>query len=386
MAFDHVLAATLVEPGRYEIREYPVPEPAQGCLLVRMEVSGICGTDKHTFQGYTTQYAGAGVPRQIQFPIIQGHENVGTIAAVGGNDPYFDFEGTPLAVGDRVVVGANVSCGKCYYCRHDFPYYFCDSTTDYGNNMCAKDAPHLFGGWSQYLYVIPGSLVLRVPDEIPSEVAVLTEIMAVTVGLDRAKQISAFPNESFRFDDTVVVLGVGPLGMCFLMKARMLGAGNIIAIDLSDFRLDFAKRLGADYALNASATTLAERREFVRQLTGGRGADVVVECAGVPQAVTEGLELLRLGGLLVEAGNFSDMGEVTINPHHHLCAKNVRILGVGGEEQAAYGPSMRQMARYMRYYPLADFVTHRFALRDVDTAMAKAVSPDSMKVVIQPWA
>src|SRR5580658_2354293 len=110
MAFDHVLAATLVEPGRYEIREYPMPEPAQGCLLVRMEVSGICGTDKHTFQGYTTQYAGAGAPRQIQFPIIQGHENVGTIAAVGGNDPYFDFEGTPLAVGDRVVVGANVSC------------------------------------------------------------------------------------------------------------------------------------------------------------------------------------------------------------------------------------------------------------------------------------
>jgi len=93
-----------------------------------------------------------------------------------------------------------------------------------------------------------------------------------------------------------------------------------------------------------------------------------------------------LGGLLVEAGNFSDMGEITINPHHHLCAKNVRILGVGGEEQAAYGPSMRQMARYMRHYPLADFVTHRFALKDVDQAMAQSIAPDSMKVVIQPWA
>jgi L-iditol 2-dehydrogenase len=210
--------------------------------------------------------------------------------------------------------------------------------------------------------------------------------MAVTVGLDRAKQISAFPNESFRFDDTVVVLGVGPLGMCFLMKARMLGAGNIIAIDLSDFRLDFAKKLGADYVLNASTTAPAERRGFVRELTGGRGADMVVECAGVPQAVTEGLELLRLGGLLVEAGNFSDMGEITINPHHHLCAKNVRILGVGGEEQAAYGPSLRQMARYMKHYPLADFVTDRFALKDVNLAMAKSNAPDSMKVVIQPWA
>jgi threonine dehydrogenase-like Zn-dependent dehydrogenase len=386
MASESVLAATLIEPGRYEIRAYPMPEPASGCLVVRMELSGICGTDKHTFQGYTTQYAGAGAPRQIQFPIIQGHENVGTIAAIGGSEAFLDFEGTPLSVGDRVIIGANVSCGKCYYCRHDFPYYFCDSTTDYGNTMSAKDAPHLFGGWSQYLYVIPGSLVLRVPDDLPSEIAVLTEIMAVTVGLDRAKQISAFPSESFRFDDTVVVLGAGPLGMCFLMKARMLGAGNIIAVDLSDFRLDFARRLGADYVLNAANTTPQERRAFVRQLTAGRGADVVVECAGVPHAVTEGLELLRLGGLLVEAGNYSDMGETTINPHHHLCAKNVRILGVGGEEQAAYGPSMRQMARYMKHYPLADFVSHRYALKDVDAAIAKAIAPDSMKVVIQPWA
>lgn len=386
MTSESVLAATLVEPGRYEIREYPLPEPAAGCLVVRMEYSGICGTDKHTFQGYTTQYAGAGSPRQIQFPLIQGHENVGTIAAIGGSDPYLDFEGMPVAVGDRVVIGANVSCGRCYYCRHDFPYYCCDSTTDYGNNMSAKEAPHLFGGWSQYMYVIPGSLVLRVPDDLPSEIAVLSEIMAVTVGLDRAKQISSFPNESFRFDDTVVVVGVGPLGMCFLMKARMLGAGNIVAVDLSDFRLNIAKRLGADYAMNCSTTTLAERLAFIRELTGGRGADMVVECAGVPQAVTEALELLRLGGLLVEAGNFSDMGDVTINPHRHLCAKNVRILGVGGEEQAAYAPSMRQMARYSKHYPLNEFVTHRFSLKDVDRAMAKAIAPDSMKVLMQPWA
>src|SRR5205807_3544290 len=120
--------------------------------------------------------------------------------------------------------------------------------------------------------------------------------------------------------------------------------------------------------------------------TNGRGADVVVECAGVPQAVREGLELLRLGGLLVEAGNFSDMGEISISPHRHLCAKNVRILGVGGEEPAAYGPSMRQMARYMQHYPLREFVTHRFPLRDVEEAVHKSVAADSMKVAIVPWS
>ena len=197
--------------------------------------------------------------------------------------------------------------------------------------------------------------------------------------------MSAFPNESFRFDDTVVVLGVGPLGMCFLMKARMLGAGTIIAIDLSGYRLNFARRLGADHVINAGKTSKAERLQIVKDLTHGRGADMVIECAGVPEAVPEGLELLRVGGLLVEAGNFSDLGEISISPHRHLCAKNARILCVGGEEPAAYGPSMRQMARYMKNYPLHEFVTHRFRLQDVEAAMQKAMDPDSMKVVFEPW-
>jgi threonine dehydrogenase-like Zn-dependent dehydrogenase len=386
MAARNVLAAVLVQPGRYELQEYPLPEPAPGCVLVKMELSGICGTDKHTYQGFTTQYAGVGEGKQIRFPIIQGHENVGTVAAIGGDGQYNDFEGIPLKAGDRVVVGANISCGHCYYCRHDFPYYFCQNMADYGNNLCAADPPHLFGGWSQYMYIIPGSFLVRVPDELPSEVAVLTEIMAVTVGLDRAKQMSVFPSEAFLFDDTVVVLGVGPLGMCFLMKARMLGAGNIIAVDLSDYRLQFARRLGADHVINAANTTLAERLDFVRGLTHGRGADLVIGTAGVPQAVPEALDMMRLGGLLVEAGNFSDLGEVAISPHRHICAKSARILGVGGEEPAAYGPSMRQMARYMQAYPLREFVSHRFPLRDVEAAVEKAVAPDSMKVAITPWA
>jgi threonine dehydrogenase-like Zn-dependent dehydrogenase len=381
MAAQGVLAATLVKPGQYEIKEYPLPEPAAGCVLVKMELSGICGTDKHTFQGYTTQYGG----RKLEFPIIQGHENVGTVAAIGGNGNYSDFEGIPLRVGDRVVVGANVCCGECYYCRHDFPYYCCENMTDYGNNLSAKNPPHLFGGWSQYMYIVPGSFLVKVPDELPSEIAVLTEIFAVSVGLDRAKQMSAFPNESFRFDDTVVVLGVGPLGMCFLMKARMLGAGTIIAVDLSDYRLNFAKRLGADHVMNVAKHSKQERLQIVKDLTNGRGADMVIECAGVPQAVPEALEMLRIGGLLVEAGNFSDLGEVSFSPHRHLCAKNARILGVGGEEPAAYGPSMRQMARYMKKYPLQEFVTHRFGLRDVEAAMQKSIEPGSMKVFLQPW-
>jgi L-iditol 2-dehydrogenase len=101
--------------------------------------------------------------------------------------------------------------------------------------------------------------------------------------------------------------------------------------------------------------------------------------------VPEALELLRIGGLLVEAGNFSDLGEVSISPHRHLCAKNARVLSVGGEEPAAYGPGMRQMARYLKHYPLREFVTHRFRLRDVAAAVEKSIEADSLKVVMEPW-
>src|ERR1700716_35844 len=197
-----------------------------------------------------------------------------------------------------------MTASECYYCRHAFPYYCCEKMTDYGNNLSAKYAPHLFGGWSQYMYIVPGSFLVKVPDDLPSEIAVLTEIFAVSVGLDRAKQMSAFPGESFRFDDTVVVLGVGPLGMCFLMKARMLGAGTIVALDLSAYRLEFAKRLAADPSINASTMSKSKRLQMIKDLPHGRGADVVVECAGVPAAVPEALEMLRISGLLGGAGDF----------------------------------------------------------------------------------
>jgi threonine dehydrogenase-like Zn-dependent dehydrogenase len=375
-------AAVLVEPGRYEIREYPLPEPSTGAALIKNELSGICGTDKHTFQGYTTQYS-ATVESSTPFPIIQGHENVGTVEALGGK--VFDFDGQPLELGARVVLGPNVTCGYCYECRHQFPYTLCPNIRDYGNTMSAATPPHLFGGWAEYLYALPGSFIFRVPDELPSSVAVLTEVFAATVALDRAKQYASFPSEGFLFDDTVVVYGVGPLGLCHVLKARLLGAGTIIAVDLSDTRLSFAQRLGADYTINATAMGAPDRLAFVRDVTHGRGADVVIECAGVPEVVPVAIDLLRAGGTFLEVGNFSDLGDVAISPHRHLCSKGIRLIGIPGQEHGAYGPGMRQLARYRKLYPLDEFVVHRYPLEETKAAVEKSMLPDSLKVVIDPW-
>lgn len=376
-------AATLVEPRRYAVRDFPIPEPGPGAVLVRNELSGICGTDKHTFEGYTGQYTGAAKPSSTPFPIIQGHENVGTVAALGGL--VFDFDGVELAVGDRVVVSPNLVCHRCFACTHDLPYTLCENILDYGNTISAAEPPHLFGGWAHYLYALPGSTIFRVPDDLPSEVAVLAEVFAVTIGLDRAKQMGSFPGDGFQFDDTVVVFGTGPLGLCHVAKARMLGAGTIIAVDLSAPRLDFARRLGADHGVNRSTASAADLLGFVRDLTRGRGADVVIECAGVPAAVPESLDLLRPGGTYIEAGNFSDLGTVEISPNRHLCSKGIRMIGIPGQEAGAYGPSMRQMARTLDEYPWRSFVSHRFPLERVEEAVLTAIAPESLKVVIDPW-
>jgi threonine dehydrogenase-like Zn-dependent dehydrogenase len=376
-------AALLVEPRHYELRDFPIPDPGPGAVLVRNELSGICGTDKHTYQGYVAQYTGAAKPSSTPFPIIQGHENVGTVAAIGGK--VLDFDGVQLSVGDRVVVSPNLVCGTCWSCTHDLPYTLCENILDYGNTISAAEAPHLFGGWAHYLYALPGSKIFRVPDDLPSEVAVLAEVFAVTIGLDRAKQFGAFPGEGFQFGDTVVVFGTGPLGLCHVAKARMMGAGVIIAVDLSASRLEFARRLGADQTVDRSSASAGDLLGLVRDLTHGRGADVVIECAGVPAAVPESLDLLRPGGTYIEVGNFSDLGTVAISPNRHLCSKGIRMIGIPGQEAGAYGPSMRQMARTLDEYPWRSFVSHRFPLERVEEAVLTAIEPGSLKVVIDPW-
>lgn len=379
---EKVCAPVMVKPGKIEIQFFPLPNPEPGAVLIKRELCGICGTDKHSYSGFAVQYSGTDHERSLPFPVIPGHEIVGTIATIGpGQEKLTDFYGQPLEEGSRVVLGANLTCGRCYYCRHGFEYYYCANLEDYGNSLSAARPPHLFGGFGDYVYALPGSYLFKVPEDLPVEIAVLTELMAVTTGLDKAKQFSAVDSEGFRFGDTVVVQGVGPLGLCHVMKARMLGAGQIIAIDRSPFRLKMALELGADLALNIRETNQKERLEAVREVTSGRGADVIVECAGVPEVIPEGLELLRSGGYYVESGNFSDMGEITIKPHL-LCAKNIRIIGIGGEAITAYGPTLEAFRRYRQHYPLHKFVTHRYPVAEAEAALNFSMTDDCMKVVI----
>lgn len=375
------VAAVMEKPGTIALRESQVPEPEPGAVVIAVHLSGICGTDKHTFRGESRQYAGTKHERDIDYPLICGHENVGTVTAVGGE--VFASDGSLLKVGDRVVPGANVPCGRCYYCANDFPYYFCQDLEDYGNSLNLSRAPGLFGGWSQYMYLLPGTPVFRVPEALPDEVAVITEVMAVTHGVDTALTLLGLHGGA-RSGFAVAVLGVGPLGLCHLVKSRMLGAGFVAASDMLTGRLERAAAFGVDLALDAASMTADERVAAILDATDGRGVDIALDCSGVPATFTEALRVVRTGGVIVEAGAFVDMGPVQINPNSDICSRNVSVLGIGGEMATQYEPSMRLMVANLDRYPLRKIVSHILPLDRAREAILLAQSGEAMQVALDP--
>jgi len=380
-----VKAAVMTSPGAIEIQEFPYPRLEPGAMIMRVEMAGVCGTDKHTYRGENKQYAGTEGESRTPFPIVPGHENVGVVAEISREARKgLEFYGNELKEGNRVVMCPDVICGTCWYCRHIDDYPWCENVRGYGNAFSTLEPPSLFGGWAEYMYIRPDVFVYKVPQDVPPEVAVLAEPFTVALALDDARALSSLAKKGKDHRETVVIQGVGPLGLCCLIRARILGAAQIIAIDLSDFRLTMAEQFSADHTLNARSSERAERIAYVKSLTKGRGADMVVGCTNVPETVIEGLDMLRKGGTYVELGNFVDTGATTINVHRHICAKNVRLVGVTNHPFTKYGTTLQMLEEYGHQFPFEKMVTHKYKLEDAEAALLKSMEADSMKVVIEP--
>ena len=203
--------------------------------------------------------------------------------------------------------------------------------------------------------------------------------MAVTHGFDRARRL----NDTFA--ETVVVYGVGPLGMCHVIKARLMGAGKLIAIDRFPPGCS-APRSSAP--TNYSMRPRLEPDELlarVREQSGGRGADIVLDCSGVPETFVTSLRMMRVGGTVVEAGAFVDMGPVEINPNADICSRNVAVLGIGGEMAESYVPAMELLTRNLDRLPLEklrDSIASRSRRQRRGVELAQR--DEAMKVVLSP--
>jgi threonine dehydrogenase-like Zn-dependent dehydrogenase len=293
-------AGTAVRTGRavvmvgkeFVIREYEVPDPAPGTVLLRQELAGICGTDLHNWEF-----------SRLQGEILLGHENVGIVERLGdGVDS--DYLGQPIKPGDRVVFAPGTPTGA---------YGFFD----------AEEAPHFRGGFADYIYLAQPSTCI-VKTSLPAEAAVLSEPFQVGVhGVLRSKLM---------FGDTVVIQGSGAIGLMTLIAAKLSGAGRLIVVGGPAGRLEKAKMLGADVVIDiGQVRDPAERTKIVREHTAKqRGADVVFECAGFLPAINEGLGYVRYGGTFVEMGHFVDIGSLQLNPNQELMRRNLRLEAVWG--------------------------------------------------------
>ena len=376
-----IRAAAIAAPGApVELIDIPVPALEPGAALLRTVFSEVCGTDVHLHHGRLT-----GVP----YPLVPGHVSVGRIEAL--RDPLTDVEGRAFREGDLVTfLDVHETCGACYQCLVAKQATRCPSRKVYGITYGAADGP--LGGWAERIWIKPGVKLIRLPEGLAPETFIGGGCGLVTAlhAVDRAE---------IRLDQSVVVLGVGPVGQSIVALARLSGAGEVVAVDREAERLAYAGRMGAsavialgphnredlearsrEGAVGEAAEGLAE----VRRLTGGRGADVVIEASGAPQAVSMALDMVRDGGRVVVCGHYTDNGPVEIHPHFQVNRKHVEVRGVWGCDYSHFHRAVTIAARHGARIPWAEMVSRTYPLERAGEALAAVERREVLKALIAP--
>jgi threonine dehydrogenase-like Zn-dependent dehydrogenase len=349
------------EPLRIE--EFPTPALEPGAALLRTLYSEVCGTDVHLHHGKL----------DVPFPIIPGHVSVGIVEASGGK--LKDVNGNTIKEGDTVTfLDVHETCNNCWFCLVARQPTKCPSRKVYGISYSAKDG--LLGGWAEAIWMKPGVKMIKLPKDLTPETFIGGGCGLVTA-------LHAVDMAELKLGESVVVLGAGPVGQSCVAFASLSGAGEVIAIGAPRDRLDFARRMGATATLGLDLPASA-RVEGVRGVTGGRGADVVIEASGAPEAVRQGLDMVRDGGRMIICGHYTDNGSVDIHPHWQINRKHVEIKGCWGSRYDHFHRAVALTARYGSLKPWKDMVSGRYDLNHSDEALAAVEARTALKAIITP--
>jgi threonine dehydrogenase-like Zn-dependent dehydrogenase len=295
--------------------------------------------------------------------------------------------GVPLNEGCRVMLPPLMPCGFCFYCVH-YPQHSnrCLQPTYYGRYLPFEKPPHLWGGWAEMVYVdldmLPATKIYRLPDNMSAIMGSLSEPLTSCVrALSRAQSAGGFA-----VGDKVVVQGSGPIGVLMLVAAQEMGAGQVYVIGAPEKpRLELCRKFGAagtvDIEENGTAT---KRIAAIRDMVGGFGADLVVDCSGHPSAGPEGLEMLRDGGTYVEMGQFTDAGSIETN-WHRICSKDVAIVGSWAFTANDIPLAIDMLERATNRYPWSQLQScFEFSETGIQGAIEAAMEMRCVKATILP--
>jgi threonine dehydrogenase-like Zn-dependent dehydrogenase len=362
-----VQAAVRTGPSRTEFRDYPMPDIPEDGALLKMEVAGICGTDVKFY-----------AKPPIVDDVIMGHENIGIIDRAGRQ--FLERKG--VKEGDRVFVEHYVPCFKCAWC-HQGDYRLCQAT-DWRKNQdglrygytSAGRAPHLWGGFAQYMYLPWNAVVHKVPDGVSAELAGIVTPMANGI------QWTLFDCQ-VGYNSSVLIQGPGQQGLSQTVACKQAGASLIIVTGTAKdaARLDVAKKLGADHVIDVDAEDPLAK---INEITGGDGVDVALDCTAGAGTVPI---LLGIEALKRKAGTLLVQGEVAEFPDFpvgKIANKYITIKAARGHNYRSCELALEQIASDR--FPLDLITTHRFGLKDTDAAI-KAVggSEGVIHVSLMPW-
>lgn len=347
-------------PGRpLEQMSIDPPDPRPGEVLVRIACCTLCRSDLHTYFG-----------RRIEAtPTILGHEIVGQIEAFGPGTSPVDARGTRAAIGDRVSWAIAVGCGACAPCADDLPQK-CERSYKYGHQRVTAERP-LGGGLADHVVLVPGTVWFRVPDEVSNRVAAPANCATATVAalLRHAGSVAG---------RTVLVLGAGVLGVTACAMARSAGATVVLASDPTPTGRDRARSFGATHVCGSDSPELAAH---VAEVSQGRGADVVLELAGVPASVQASLSLARIGGVVVLAGTVAPIGTVPLDPEQ-LVRRMLTIRGVHNYHPRDLAQALAFLGGAGRGFPFEELIAGEHPLEESERAFLQAQGSPGLRILV----